>query len=137
MPGARDDRFDVDPEEWRKQFWSDDSSAKADTEKPKGNGAGSDGWGEPYMGVLQLRRRRPLALPLEVFGEGWGKWLLDAASAAACPPDYVAAPLLASVSTLIGNARWAQAWPGWSEPPHLGPWWSATAARARAPPPIV
>ena len=45
--------------------------------------------------------------------------MLDAASAAACPVDYVVAPLLASVSTLIGNARWAQAWPGWDEPPHL------------------
>jgi hypothetical protein len=31
----------------------------------------------------------------------------------------VAAPLLASVSVLIGHARWAQATPGWSEPPHL------------------
>ena len=30
MPGT--DEFDVDPEEWRKQFWSDDASAKADTE---------------------------------------------------------------------------------------------------------
>ena len=35
------------------------------------------------------------------------------------PSDYVAAPLLASVSALIGHARWAQATPGWSEPPHL------------------
>ena len=58
-------------------------------------------------------------MPLEVFGETWKRWLLDAAAAAACPVDYVVAPLLASVSTLIGNARWAQAGPGWSEPPHL------------------
>src|SRR4029077_18718686 len=36
-----------------------------------------------------------------------------------CPPDYVAAPLLAAASALIGNARWAQASPGWTEPPHL------------------
>ena len=32
---------------------------------------------------------------------------------------YVAAPLLASASALIGNARWAQATEGWAEPPHL------------------
>src|SRR6516164_11627870 len=38
---------------------------------------------------------------------------------AACPVDYVAAPLLASISVLIGHARWAQATPGWAEPPHL------------------
>ena len=62
-------------------------------------------------------RRQPL--PLEVFGETWGQWLLDAADAAACPVDYVVAPLLSSVSALIGNSRWAQAWPGWGEPPHL------------------
>ena len=30
MPGTNE--FDVDPEEWRKQFWSDDASAKADTD---------------------------------------------------------------------------------------------------------
>ena len=116
MPGTNE--FDVDPEEWRKQFWSDDASAKADA-TPKGNGADSSGWGEPYMGVLWLRRRPPPALPLEVFGETWKEWLIDAAAAGACPVDYVVAPLLASVSTLIGNARWAQASPGWSEPPHL------------------
>jgi Protein of unknown function (DUF3987) len=110
--------FDVDPEAWRKQFWNGDACAKADA-TPKGNGADSSGWGEPYMGVLRLRRRAPPTLPLEVFGETWKQWLLDAAVAAACPVDFVVAPLLASVSALIGNARWAQAWPGWSEPPHL------------------
>jgi len=31
----------------------------------------------------------------------------------------VALPLLAGVSALIGHARWAQATPGWIEPPHL------------------
>ena len=39
--------------------------------------------------------------------------------AAACPVDYVAAALLAGISALIGHARWAQATPGWAEPPHL------------------
>ena len=33
------------------------------------------------------------------------------------------APLLATVSVLIGHARWVRAVPGWSEPPHL--WISA------------
>jgi hypothetical protein len=47
----------------------------------------------------------------------------EAAAAAACPPDYVALPLLAGVSALIGHARWAQATPGWKEPPHL---WAAS-----------
>ena len=117
MPGA--DEFDSKVEELRRQFWGGEAGAKTDTRKPKGNGVDISGWGEPDMGVLRLRRRPPPPLLLEVFGETWGQWLLDAAAAAACPVDYVAGPLLASVSTLIGNARWAQAWPGWDEPPHL------------------
>jgi Protein of unknown function (DUF3987) len=71
------------------------------------------------MGVLRLRRRPPPRLPLEVFGDIWGAWIVDAAAAAACPPDYVVMPLLSSTSVLIGHARWAQATPGWREPPHL------------------
>ncbi|MCL2430492.1 MAG: YfjI family protein [Alphaproteobacteria bacterium] len=43
----------------------------------------------------------------------------DAAASAVAPVDYVVAPLLAAASALIGNARWAQAWQGWKEPPHL------------------
>jgi hypothetical protein len=62
--------------------------------------------------------RPPPPLPLDVFGPAWGRWITEAAAAAACPPDYVMAPLLASVSALIGNARWAAA-PAWAEPPHL------------------
>jgi len=58
-------------------------------------------------------------LPIAVFGSAWASWIETTAAAAACPADYVAAALLASVSALIGNARWAQATPGWSEPPHL------------------
>jgi hypothetical protein len=80
-------------------------------------------WGEPDLGVLRLQRRQPPALPIEVFGPAWRDWIAEAASAAACPPDYVAAPLLVAVSALIGNSRWAQAAPGWSEPPFL--WVSA------------
>jgi len=73
----------------------------------------------PDMSVLRLTRRPPPALPLDVFGTFWANFMADAAKAAACPVDYVAAPLLASASALIGNARWAQATPGWVEPPHL------------------
>src|ERR1700704_3103799 len=76
-------------------------------------------WAEPDMAVLRLHRRRPPSLPIMVFGPEWCRWIENAAAAAACPADYVAGPLLASVSALIGNARWAQATPGWAEPPHL------------------
>ena len=76
-------------------------------------------WPLPDMGVLQQGRRDPPALPLEVFGQEWRAWILRASEAAASPVEYVVAPLLASVSALIGNARWAQATSGWIEPPHL------------------
>jgi hypothetical protein len=72
----------------------------------------------PDLGVLRLHRRAPPILPLDVFGP-WSGWVADAAKGAACPPDYVAAPLLSSASALIGNARWAQATSDWAEPPHL------------------
>jgi hypothetical protein len=78
-----------------------------------------DLWPVPDMDVLRLHRRPPPPFPIAVFGGGWGSWITTAAEAAACPPDYVAAPLLASTSALIGHARWAQATPGWAEPPHL------------------
>src|SRR5262245_32912990 len=90
---------DVDPEELARQ-----------QHKPfgKANALGGD-WPDPDMGVMSLRRRAPPKLPLAAFGEEWGRWIEDAAKAAACPADYVAMPLLASASALIGNARWAQA----------------------------
>lgn len=77
------------------------------------------GWSEPDLAVLGLHRRPPPPLPVTVLGPAWASWVANAAEAAACPVDYVVAPLLASASALIGNARWPQATPGWSEPPHL------------------
>jgi hypothetical protein len=80
MNGARDE-FDVDPEEWRQQFWGSDARPADATAKP--NGAGNSGWGDLEMGILRLRRRPPPVLPLQVFGDKWGNWIADAA--AACP----------------------------------------------------
>lgn len=80
-------------------------------------------WGEPDLAVLRLARRAPPELPLDVFGPHWSDWIKQAAEAAAAAPDHVAGNLLAAASCLIGHARWAQAVPGWSEPPHL---WCAT-----------
>jgi hypothetical protein len=70
-------------------------------------------------GILRLNRRRPPRFPVEMFGLEWAPWVEATAAGAACPIDYVAAPLLATASALIGNARWAMAWPSWAEPPHL------------------
>jgi hypothetical protein len=105
------------------EFWDPEDLARAEEQRQqeqssKPNGADGD-WPDPDLGVLTLRRREPPELPLDTFGREWGSWIEAAAKTAACPPDYVAMPLLASASVLIGNARWAQATPGWEEPPHL------------------
>jgi hypothetical protein len=76
-------------------------------------------WPEPDLSALRLNRRPPPKLPLDVLGDHWAQWVQDAARAAVAPIDYVVAPLLAAASALIGHARWAQAWKGWKEPPHL------------------
>jgi hypothetical protein len=71
------------------------------------------------LSVMRLNRRPPPKFPLEILGNHWSRWVTTAAAASAAPVDYVAAPLLAATSALIGNARWAQAGGGWAEPPHL------------------
>ena len=101
-----------------------DVSATADnhrsaTAQPREVWGDSATWPEPDMAVLRLHRRPPPPLPLQVFGDRWARWIEDTARAAACPVDYVAAPLLASASVSIGHARWAQAKSSWAEPPHL------------------
>jgi hypothetical protein len=103
------------------EFWNPDELEREAEAAAKANGptVGVQGWDAPDMGVLRLHRRPPPILPVEIFGDRWADWITNAAEAAACPMDYVALPLLASASTLIGNARWAQATSGWIEPPHL------------------
>ena len=86
---------------------------------PRGVTPRATPWPAPEMSVLHGGRREPPALPLALFGERWAAWLAEAAAAAAAPVDYVAGPLLAAASALIGHARWARATPGWCEPPHL------------------
>jgi len=73
----------------------------------------------PDMNVLRLHRRAPPALPLDLFGAFWARWIADAAAGASAPPDYTMAVLLAAASALIGNARHVSAWSGWCEPPVL------------------
>jgi Protein of unknown function (DUF3987) len=70
-------------------------------------GLGGEEGGGPSQGP-QGRREGPARAPCG-----------EPSEAAACPSDYVAVPLLASASVLIGHARWPQATPGWAEPPHL------------------
>lgn len=73
----------------------------------------------PEMGFLTRSRLPAPPLPLDAFGPCWARWIERTAAGANAPPDYVAAPLLAVASALIGNARWICGWPGWYEPPTL------------------
>ena len=75
--------------------------------------------GPPEMGFLSRTRLAAPVLPLDAFGPWWAAWITRTAAGANAPPDYVAMPLLAAASALIGNARWARAWHGWFEPPAL------------------
>ncbi|MCW8086612.1 DUF3987 domain-containing protein [Sabulicella glaciei] len=74
----------------------------------------------PLPSLALLRDRQPPpALPLALFGSVWASRIAAAAEAKNCPPDYVAAGLLAASCALIGNSRWASPWEGWAEPPFL------------------
>src|ERR1700720_973529 len=77
-------------------------------------------WGDPDMGVPGMHRRTPPQLPFEVFGLEWSDWIIEAAEAAACPTDYVVAPLLAAASALIGNSTFSGATATLTGPPHIG-----------------
>jgi hypothetical protein len=76
-------------------------------------------WGEPDLSLLELRRRPPPTFPLALLNPFWAEWVAAGAVASAAPIDYVALPLIATASALIGNARWPSVAGGWTEPPHL------------------
>ncbi|MBV8589346.1 MAG: DUF3987 domain-containing protein [Acetobacteraceae bacterium] len=90
-------------------------------EQAQGGDAGQDdpAHDAPSMAVLRRSAQPAPELPLDVFGPFWGPWIAQAAQGANVPPDYVAVPLLAATSALIGNARWPVGWPGWAEAPAL------------------
>jgi hypothetical protein len=114
-----DDTLAMEQEKYHNQQRSEHSRAKSAMTDGNRRSVQFDTTQTPDVSILRLNRRPPPPLPLNVFGYEWRTWVEDAAKAACCPPDYVAGPLLASASALVGNARWAKAWDGWQEPPHL------------------
>ncbi|MGO7087742.1 DUF3987 domain-containing protein [Rhizobium leguminosarum] len=81
---------------------------------------GKNDWPTPDARYLRSDLPAPPAIPLEdVFSTRWARWMRIAAEAKAAPPDYVMAAVLACCGSLIGNARWANPWQGWAEPPVL------------------
>lgn len=75
-----------------------------------------DIWSAPDMNVLREGRTPPPQLPLHLFGKFVEKQVREIASSKGAPPDYVLAGLLSAAASLIGNARWVEAWSGWREP---------------------
>ncbi len=75
--------------------------------------------GTPNMAILARSAASAPAFPVDVFRNFWGPWITRTAEGSNAPVDYVAMPVLAIASALIGNARWAAAWRGWAEPPAL------------------
>jgi hypothetical protein len=57
-------------------------------------------------------------LPRHLFG-AWADWIALMAAAKNAPADYVAAGVLAAGGGVLGNGRWACAWPGFTQPPAL------------------
>lgn len=88
---------------------------------PLNRGARVEPAGWPPLDVSMARDgREPPPLPIQdVFPPPWADWIALSAEAAGAPVDYVALPLLAAAGALIGNARWANPWGTWREPPAL------------------
>ena len=73
-------------------------------------------WPEPDPLLLRRGRRPPVPFPDKVLAPEWDQWVHDTAKSAGAPADYVAAPLLAAMAAVVGNARAASPWEGWIEP---------------------
>lgn len=75
-------------------------------------------WPEVDASIATADTLPPPPLPLaDVFPPGWAAWITRAAAAKGAPAGYVATALLSVAGGLIGNARWAQPWAEWAEPP--------------------
>ncbi|EAU47592.1 DUF3987 domain-containing protein [Salipiger bermudensis] len=77
-------------------------------------------WPEPDPRYLRDEQLEPPDFPVEtLFPPKLASFLALAARAKSAPVDYVAMGILAVVSSLVGNARWADASDSWKEPPTL------------------
>lgn len=90
-------------------------------------------WGEPDMTLLHPVRAEPPPFPTSIFPHALVDWIKCAAETKGAPFDYVAVSLIGAVSSLIGNARWASAWPGWHEPPAIWPMLVGTPSSSKSP----
>jgi hypothetical protein len=107
---------DPDTASWRAEKGSERELRRAWDRAPMPE---AEAWHAPNMAVLSRSVAAAPALPLDVLGPFWSAWIGRTAEGANAPVDYVALPVLALASALIGNAHWVVAWRGWAEPPAL------------------
>lgn len=72
-------------------------------------------WNQPDMTLLQEGHCSPPSLPIELLDEHWQRWVRNTALSKGCPADYVFGDLIAAVAGLLGSARVASPWQGWTE----------------------
>lgn len=97
----------------------DGAAAISDLTDAGGDSVVRDIWREPDMRIVADDRTPAPALLHEGLPSGWSEWIAAEATAQGCPPDYVAAGLIAGASAWVGNARHIGATPTWTEPPHV------------------
>ncbi|MEE4211687.1 MAG: DUF3987 domain-containing protein [Parvularcula sp.] len=73
-------------------------------------------WPEPDLQILNGGKLAAPPPPLHLIGEPFEKQITHIATCKAAPPDYVMATVLSAAASIIGNARWFEAWSGWQEP---------------------
>ncbi|TPE47165.1 DUF3987 domain-containing protein [Amaricoccus solimangrovi] len=84
----------------------------------------STSWPTPDFDLLASETLPAPSLPLsELFAPRLGDWIGGTATAASVPADYIVAAVLATVGSIIGNARWVSPRRGWAEPPII---WAVT-----------
>lgn len=77
-------------------------------------------WPAPDMSIIELRRRKPPVLPVDVFGPVWADWIKATAEQANAPVDYIAGGLLPCAASMYGGARRIELLDtSWQEPAFL------------------
>lgn len=77
-------------------------------------------WPEADRRYLRVELPAAPMLPLDrLLSPALASWVQQAAQRKGAPADYVLAGLLSISGSLVGNARWANPWEGWREPPIL------------------
>lgn len=82
-------------------------------------------WPMPDMSLLNGSRADPPEFPIRINDTDtkvlgyWSDWVEQKAEGAGVSADYIACLTLTVFGSLIGNARWVEAWPGWRHPPFI------------------